>query len=172
MQRQDDGRLAVQTNKGQRFLTKALFIAAGVGAFVARSLALEGIAAFEGRQLHYRVPGLDMLAKRHIVVHGGGDAALECVLQLLAPENHNRPASVTLVHRRDVFLAEPDTIAKVQALRASGVLRFVAAQITGFQAAGDALQALDILDAEGQNHSLPVDQLLVCLLYTSPSPRD
>ena len=163
VQRQDDGRLAVQTNKGQRFLTKALFIAAGVGAFVARSLALEGIAAFEGRQLHYRVPGLDMLAKRHIVVHGGGDAALECVLQLLAPENHNRPASVTLVHRRDVFLAEPDTIAKVQALRASGVLRFVAAQITGFQAAGDALQALDILDAEGQNHSLPVDQLLVFL---------
>ena len=70
VQRQDDGRLAVQTNKGQRFLTKALFIAAGVGAFVARSLALEGIAAFEGRQLHYRVPGLDMLAKRHIVVHG------------------------------------------------------------------------------------------------------
>ena len=164
VQRQDDGRLAVQTNKGQRFLTKALFIAAGVGAFVARSLALEGIAAFEGRQLHYRVPGLDMLAKRHIVVHGGGDAALECVLQLLAPENHNRPASVTLVHRRDVFLAEPDTIAKVQALRASGVLRFVAAQITGFQAAGDALQALDILDAEGQNHSLPVDQLLVLSL--------
>ena len=97
------------------------------------------------------------------MVHGGGDAALECVLQLLAPDNHHRPASVTLLHRRDVFLAQADTITRVQALRASGVLRFVAAQITGLQAQGNLLQALDILDADGDTHALPLDQLLVFL---------
>ncbi len=163
LQRQDDGRIALQTTRGQRFLAKTVFIAAGVGAFVPRSLALEGAAKLEGRQLHYRVPALDTLAKQHVVVHGGGDAALDCVLQLLAPDNHHRPASVTLLHRRDVFLAEGDTIARVQALRASGVLRFVAAQITGLQAQGDQLQALDILDADGDTHALPLDQLLVFL---------
>ncbi len=163
LQRQDDGRFALQTTRGQRFLAKTVFIAAGVGAFVPRSLALEGAAKLEGRQLHYRVPALDTLAKQHVVVHGGGDAALDCVLQLLAPDNHHRPASVTLLHRRDVFLAEADTIARVQALRASGVLRFVAAQITGLQAQGEQLHALDILDADGDTHALPLDQLLVFL---------
>lgn len=163
LQRQDDGRFVLQTTRGQGFLTKTVFIAAGVGAFVPRSLAVDGVATFEGSQLHYRMPALETLAKQHVVVHGGGDAALECVLQLLAPDNHNRPASVTLLHRRDVFLAEADTIARVQALRASGVLRFVAAQITGLQTQGYQLQALDILDPDGDTHALPLDQLLVFL---------
>ena len=163
LQQQDDGRFALQTTRGQRFLAKTVFIAAGVGAFVPRSLAMEGATAFEGRQLHYHMPALDSLAKRHVVVHGGGDAALECVLQLLAPDNHHRPASVTLLHRRDVFLAQADTIARVQALRTSGVLRFVAAQITGLETQGDQLQALDILDPDGDTHALPLDQLLVFL---------
>ena len=59
LQRQGDGRIALQTTRGQHFLAKTVFIAAGVGAFVPRSLALEGAATFEGRQLHYRVPALD-----------------------------------------------------------------------------------------------------------------
>ena len=122
VQRQDDGRIFLTTTHGQAFLAKAVFVAAGVGAFVARSLPIEGLAAVEGQQLHTHVPALEALAKRHVVVHGGTDAALDCVLRLLSPENTHRPASVTLVHRRDVFLAEPDTIARVQALRASSVL--------------------------------------------------
>jgi len=163
VQRQEDGRVHLCTTTGQQFLTKALFVAAGVGAFVARSLQLEGIAAFEHTQLHYRTPDLHSLAKRHVVIHGGGDAALECALEVLAPGNTHRPASVTLLHRRDVFTAAPDTLARVQALRASGALRFAAAQITGFDASGGNLKALQILDSEGESHALPTDQLLVFL---------
>jgi len=163
VQRQDDGRIHLVTTAGQQFRTKALFVAAGVGAFVARSLQLEGIAAFEHTQLHYRTPDLHALAKRHVVIHGGGDAALECALEVLAPDNTHRPASVTLLHRRDVFTAAPDTQARVQALRASGALRFAAAQITGFDTHEGSLKALQILDSEGESHALPTDQLLVFL---------
>jgi thioredoxin reductase (NADPH) len=163
VQRQEDGRILLHTTRGQAFLAKAVFVAAGVGAFVARSLPIEGLAAVEGTQLHTHVPPLESLSKRHVVVNGGTDAALDCVLHLLAPQNTHRPASVTLVHRRDVFLAEPDTIARVQALRASGVLRFVAAQITGARIEANVLKSLEILDSEGDTHALPVDQLLVFL---------
>ncbi|MDR7305116.1 NAD(P)/FAD-dependent oxidoreductase [Rhodoferax saidenbachensis] len=163
VQRQDDSRIHLTTTSGQAFLTKALFIASGVGAFVARSLHVDGIAQFEGSQLHYRTPPVDSLSKRHVVIHGGSDAALECALQVLAPDNTHRPASVTLVHRRDVFVAEADTLARVQALRASGTLRFVAAQITGFEAADGVLKALQILDAEGKTRALPADQVLAFL---------
>ena len=163
VQHQADGSIHLLTTKGQQFRTKALFVAAGVGAFVPRSLPLEGIAAFEQTQLHYRTPDLHALAKRHVVIYGGGDAALECALEVLAPENTHRPASVTLMHRRDVFTASPDTQARVQALRASGALRFAAAQIAGFEALDGRLTALKILDSEGQSHALPTDQLLVFL---------
>ena len=163
VRRLDDGRIYLVTTTGKQFRTKALFVAAGVGAFVARSLQLEGIAAFERTQLHYRTPKLNTLAKQHVVIHGGGDAALECALEVLAPGNTHRPASVTLLHRRDVLVAEADTLARIQALRANGTLRFVAAQITGFEASDGTLTALQILDAEGQTRALPADQLLVFL---------
>jgi thioredoxin reductase (NADPH) len=159
----DDGRIHLCTTHGQQFLAKAVFVAAGVGAFVARSLPIDGMAPFEGRQLHYRTPELSSLAKRHVVIAGGGEAALESVLQLLAADNTHRPASVTLLHRRDVFQAEADTLARIQALRANGVLRFVAGQVTGRQTSGTQLTHLEILDAEGKSRSLPADQVLVFL---------
>jgi thioredoxin reductase (NADPH) len=163
VQRQDDGRILLHTSRGHAFLAKAVFVAAGVGAFVSRSVQVEGLAALEDQQVHHRIPPRESLSKRHVVVHGGGDAALDCVLRLLSPDNTHRPASVTLLYRRDVFLAEPDTVAQVQALRQSGVLRFVAAQITGAHIKAGVLTALDILDSDGHTHALPTDQLLVFL---------
>ncbi|TAH10469.1 MAG: NAD(P)/FAD-dependent oxidoreductase [Curvibacter sp.] len=163
VRRLDNGHIHLTTTRGQTFLTKALFIASGVGAFVPRSLHVDGMAAFERSQVHYRTQALATLAKRHVVIHGGGEEALECALQVLAPTNPQRPASVTLVHRRDVFAAEASTLARVQALRASGALRFVAAQITGFQAADGLLTELQVLDSEGQTRALRADQVLVFL---------
>ena len=51
---QPDGRYQVQTSSGQAFLTRSIFIAAGVGAFQARKLHLPGLEAFEGTQVHYQ----------------------------------------------------------------------------------------------------------------------
>ena len=43
---QADGRYRVQTSRGQIFITRSIFIAAGVGAFQARKLHLAGLDAF------------------------------------------------------------------------------------------------------------------------------
>ena len=48
-----DGRLLLTTSAGKSFLAKTVFIAAGVGAFVPKRIAVEGIAQFEGRSLFY-----------------------------------------------------------------------------------------------------------------------
>jgi thioredoxin reductase (NADPH) len=55
VQSRDDGRFYVETSKGTRFLTKTIFIAAGVGAFEPRTLKVDGLDKFEGKQLFYRV---------------------------------------------------------------------------------------------------------------------
>src|SRR5881275_3428615 len=46
VQRQDDQRFNVETSTGTRFITKTIFIAAGVGSFQARTIKVDGIEKF------------------------------------------------------------------------------------------------------------------------------
>jgi len=155
---QPDGRHQVQTSSGQAFLTRSIFIAAGVGAFQARKLHLPGLEAFEGTQVHYQVEALAAAQGKSIVVIGGEEAALQAALYAC-----NGPArSVTLVHRRDVLQADADTLARISAHRSSGRLHFVAGQAHSFK--GKArLHTLCVLDADEQEIALKLDQLGVFL---------
>lgn len=155
---QADGRYLVGTSKGQEFLARSIFIAGGVGAFQARKLHLPGLEVFEGAQVHYQAQTLADAAGKSIVVIGGEQAALEA-----AADACDGPArSVTLVHRRDVLHAEPDTLARIAAHRSSGRLRFVSAQAQSFT--GKArLHSLCVLDADEQGITLKLDQLWVFL---------
>jgi len=54
VEKRDDGRFFVQTSKGTQFLTKTIFIAAGVGAFQPRTLKVDGLDKFDGSQVFYR----------------------------------------------------------------------------------------------------------------------
>ncbi len=158
LERHDDGRYALQTSTGTRFVAKTVFIAAGVGAFQPRKLHVEGLEAFEGTQLHYRLlPDAD-LRKQDVVVLGGEDSALEAAIALC----DSAAQSVTLIHRRDVFQAEAATLAQVKALRASSRLRFVEGQITGLRSQ-TRLHGLVVTDTDGQQSTVPLDSLLVFL---------
>jgi thioredoxin reductase (NADPH) len=161
--RQPDGRFLVRTSVGTQLLTKTVIIAGGVGSFQPRRLKLDGIAAYEGKQLFYTSPeDGSALATQRIVVIGDDDVALECAARL-APT-----AEVTLMHRRDEFKAAPNTVAHVRRLREEEVLRFIAAQPVGITQADGRLAALQVLAADGQTHSIALDTLLV---LTGLSPK-
>ena len=164
---QADGRFLLATSAGKALLARSVFIAAGVGAFVPRTLKVDGMAALAGRQLLYH-PGEAAAARaaagRHVVVHGGEEAAVQAAIAC-APD----AASVTLLHRRDVFQAAPALLAQLQALRAAGRIHVLTGQITGVASAQDgSLQALTLLDPEGRTQHLPLDLLLA---YLGISPR-
>ena len=155
---QADGRYAIQTSAGTRFVAKTVFIAAGVGAFQHRKLHVEGLDAFEPSQVHYRYQASDKVQGQDIVVLGGEDSALEAAIALC-----DTPAkSVTLLHRRDVFQAEAATAAKVAALRTSGKLRFVEGQITGLRSQ-HRLHGLAVTDKDGLESTVGLDHLYVFL---------
>jgi thioredoxin reductase (NADPH) len=59
LQAQADGRWLLGTSAGKSFLAKTVFIAAGVGAFVPKRIALEGIERFEGTRLFYHPDSLE-----------------------------------------------------------------------------------------------------------------
>ena len=77
---QPDGRFMVETNMGNRFLTKTLFIAGGVGSFQPRKLLVDGIDKFQHGQLAYHVLNPATYADKDIVIVGAGDAALDWAL--------------------------------------------------------------------------------------------
>jgi thioredoxin reductase (NADPH) len=153
-----DGCWTVMTDTGTVWITKTLFIAAGVGAFVPRSLPLEGLASLMNRQVWHANSPLPDLTDHHVVVAGDGDCALQTCMDA-AP----RAASVTLIHRRQQFQAEPRLAARFISLLNDGTVRFVAGQPTGVETDGDHLVALRHLDADGQEVLLPCDQLIMAL---------
>ncbi|MGB4358796.1 MAG: NAD(P)/FAD-dependent oxidoreductase [Rhodoferax sp.] len=159
LDRQPDGRWLVAAPK-QQFLTRTVFIAAGVGAFVPKELKLDGLAAFAGTQLFYRLPRPELLQGQRVVVLGGEGAAVDNAIALATAESP-QAASVTLVHRRDVLQASPEALEKLAQLRASGRISFIAGQITGIETQGDRLKTVKVTTPEDQVLSLPLDVLLV-----------
>ena len=164
--RGDDGRFDVRTRAGLHFDCGAIVLAAGVGAFVPRTLKVAGLDAFEGRQLFHRadlVPSV-ALAGKQVLVSGATEQALAFATRLceaVARRAPDAPARVTLIHRRDAFDAEDGTVAAFRSACSAGALHFVAGQPTGLQVDGDRLTALTLLDATGATVSLPVDTVVV-----------
>jgi len=164
---QPDGRFALRTSAGQAFMARAVFIAAGVGAFQHRPLKVNGIEPFEGSQVLHQAPVAGTLRGQQVLVFGDDDVALcEAVALALAPEAQ-RPASVTLVHRREVFSAAPDVVQQMRAACDAQRMSFVAAQAIGIEARDGRLTSMLLIDAAGETIARPVDTVLA-LLGLSP----
>lgn len=155
-----DGCFEVDTTTGTRFLARSVFIAGGVGSFVPRQLALDGLAQHAGRQVLHSGDAIPATAGQHVIVLGDDSAALETVLALSA-QDVGRPASVTLMHRRDAFKAETPLVEQMRAACAAGRMQFIAGQAVGFETQGDRLTQLHICHADGHTATLPADLLLV-----------
>ncbi|MDO7650562.1 MAG: NAD(P)/FAD-dependent oxidoreductase, partial [Burkholderiaceae bacterium] len=130
VEQQPDGRFFVQTSKGTQFLTKTIFIAAGVGAFQPRLLKVDGIDAYTGTQVHYRVKNPADFAGKNLIIVGGGDSALDWTLNFVG-EGPNKAESVILIHRRDGFKAAPANVAKMRELCEQYEMQFIVGQVTG-----------------------------------------
>ncbi|MGE0350970.1 NAD(P)/FAD-dependent oxidoreductase [Hydrogenophaga sp.] len=160
VRRLDDGRFHVATSGGTRFLTRTLFIAAGVGAFQPRMLRVDGLEAHEDKQLFYRVKDPAQFVGKRLVIVGGGDAALDWALNF-ASDGPHRAASVTLIHRRDGFQAAPASVARMRELCERQQMQFIVGQVTGIEEAAGRLSGLKISGPDAVTCVVPTDVLLV-----------
>jgi thioredoxin reductase (NADPH) len=139
-----------------------VFIAAGVGAFVAKELKIEGLALFQGRQLFYRIAPPEACADKVVVIVGGEDEAVANAIAL-AEVGPGQAKSITLVHRRNVLQANPDALNRLATLRQTGKVNFSAGQITSIQTKDDYLIGVALCTPEDKTLNLPLDTLLVCM---------
>ena len=160
VERQPDGRFYVETNKGTQFLTKTIFIAAGVGAFQPRLLRVEGIEAHTGTQVHYSVKNPAKFAGKNLIILGGGDSAIDWALNFVG-DGPNKAESVILIHRRDGFKAAPANVAKMRALCDQYEMQFIVGQVTGLDERDGQLVGAKVTGADGVTRIVPMDAMLV-----------
>jgi len=159
VQQQADKRWLIDTSSDASFLAKTVFIAAGVGAFTPRKLALPELDAFEGKQVFYTSSGMSDLRGKHLVVTGGDDLALQTALDALALA----PASVTLVHRRSTLDAEEVLLKTFHAAVAAENIHFITAQISHTQSSTHELTGLQLQLIDGSTRLVTCDLLLIHL---------
>jgi ferredoxin/flavodoxin---NADP+ reductase len=98
--RRVDGGYTVTTDAGGEYPTKAVLIAGGKGAFAPRVLECPGYEELLGKGVAYHVRDPGLYAGKRVLIVGGGDSAVDWVLNLR--ESAER---LILIHRREGFRA-------------------------------------------------------------------
>lgn len=104
----EDKTFSLRTDKDNRFKSKTVIVAAGVGAFVPRKLDVKGIKELEGRGVFYFVRDLSIFKDKRVVIVGGGDSAVDWALTLEKSAKH-----ITLLHKLSRFQAHEDSVDKL-----------------------------------------------------------
>ena len=145
----------VRTDAEKTFEAKVVIIAAGGGSFQPKKPPIAGIDAYEGKSVHYAVRKIERFRGRKVLIVGGGDSALDWVLNL-----HPVAERITLLHRRDAFRAAPHSVNAMRELVAAGKMDFILGQVTGLKGEGGQLHAATIRGEDGSIFDHPTDDML------------
>jgi len=135
----------METDGGLKFHCKVVVIAAGGGSFQPKKPPIPGIEDFEGTSVFYSVKRMEDFRNKDILIVGGGDSALDWVINL-----QPLAKSMTLLHRRDEFRAAPDSVNKMRELVASGKMNLHIGQVTGLKGDNGVLSAATVKGKEGE----------------------
>jgi ferredoxin/flavodoxin---NADP+ reductase len=110
----DGGHFVLETSDGD-YPSRTIIIAAGIGAFEARKLGIEGEDRFEEKGLYFKVLDPQQFAGQRVLLVGGGDSAFDWAVNL-----QGIAKSIMLIHRREGFRAHQATINQVEELQRCG----------------------------------------------------
>jgi thioredoxin reductase (NADPH) len=96
------------------------------------------------------------LAGKDIIILGGGDSALDWTLEL-----HDKVNSLTLIHRRVDYRAQPASVKKMKALADNGAIKEFHGMVREVLSEDDEFQGLRVADAEGNTHEINADDVYV-----------
>lgn len=149
------------------YLTKTVIIAAGLGAFKPRTLAIQDIERFEGNGIYYFVREKESFKGKSIVIAGGGDSAVDWALNLM-----DTAKSITLVHRKETFRAHPNSIQQLLDAAKQGRINictpYEIKNLSGNKELAEVvISNVSGSDASGKEMSILADALLLLLGFSS-----
>jgi len=150
----NDGVFELGTDKGTKHLSKAVLVAAGVGAFSPNRLEAKGAADYEGKGVYYFVKDKSIFKGKNLLIVGGGDSAVDWALNI-----KDIARKMTLVHRRDVFRAHEGSVIAMKNSSVEVKLFYEVRSVTGD---GSKVTKAVIFDNRTQaEQTLDVDAILV-----------
>lgn len=149
----NDGGFRIGTSSGTQIQCKAIFIAAGAGAFGPNRPPLAGLEEYEGKSVFYYVRARQEFADKTIVIAGGGDSAVDWAVSL-----SDIAKKIYVVHRRDEFRAAPDMVEKMKA--AKNIELVIPFQLAGLQGQDGQLSHVDLKTLKGEERTVEADILL------------
>jgi thioredoxin reductase (NADPH) len=161
---EEDGGCFTLVTETDRFPSRAIVVAAGIGAFSPRRLPQPSAEQWYGRGIFDRVSDPEAFRGQRVLIVGGGDSAFDWAQQLL-----DRAAALTLVHRSDRFRAHGATVQAVTTAAAEGrakVLTFH--ELAEVHGNGEGVRAVTLKDVKAKTHfDLDVDVILPMLGFVS-----
>lgn len=155
IEKTDDDKFIVTTNKGTKHIAPVIAIAGGLGSFEPRKPPIQNITDFEEKGVEYMVKNPDQFAEKNIVISGGGDSALDWTIYLA-----DLAGEITLVHRRSGFRGAPDSVEKVKQLDREGRINLITeAQVVGLSG-GEHLEEVTIRKNDGTLIQYPIDYFI------------
>jgi len=137
-------------------LARAVILAAGAGAFGPNRPPLEGLAGYEASgAVRYLVNRREDFRGKRVVIAGGGDSAVDWALAL------KDIAQVSVIHRRPLFRAAPETAAQLDAAAERGEVEMVIPyQLHALHGGDGRLTEVEVATLKGDTRRLPADILL------------
>ena len=149
-----DGVWEIGTDKGTKHHSKAILIAAGVGAFSPNRLEAPGVTDYEGKGVYYFVKDKSAFDGKRLLIVGGGDSAVDWALNM-----KDTAAKITLVHRRDVFRAHEQNVDELMKSSVDTKLFYEVRRVIGD---GNVLTQAVIFDnRNNEDTTIGVDAILV-----------
>jgi thioredoxin reductase (NADPH) len=149
IEKTDDDKFIVTTNKGTLHKAPIVAIAGGLGVFEPRKPPIANIADFEDKGVDYIIKDPEKYRGKKVAISGGGDSALDWAIFLA----DGVAEEVTLIHRSDSFRGHLDSVQRVMDMAAVGKIKlFTNAEVVGLK--GDSkldsivIQPKDLGDVE------------------------
>ena len=133
----DDIFWELKTDSDEVFKTKTIIIAGGGGSFLPKKPPIKEIENFENNSVFYSIKNKEKYRDKDLVIVGGGDSALDWVLNLEPIAKR-----ITLIHRRDQFRAAPDSVKKIFSLIESDKIDFIIGQVSSLNGKDGILESL------------------------------
>jgi thioredoxin reductase (NADPH) len=145
----------VRTSHCETIDSKVVFIAAGGGSFQPKKPPIDGVDEYEGKSVFYSVRRMEDFRGKNVVIVGGGDSALDWVLNLQPLVKR-----LTLVHRRDDFRAAPHSVTAMRELVAGNHIDLRIGQISALGGAGGELSSVVVKAQDGSLEKIACEKLM------------
>lgn len=156
IQKDEKNNFIMTTHDGNKHYSRSIILAIGGGIIEPKKLDIPSAEKYEGKNLHYTVNNLKSFHNKTVLISGGGDAAIDCAVDLL-----DIAKKVIVVYRKKEWRAHEAQVAKLVKGNAKLIMNSTIVSLIGNEHDTGVKQVIlkDLLS--GTTQILEVDQLIV-----------